>query len=218
VNELPRELAVIGAGGHAKVVVATLQAMGDAPAVVLDDDEARWGGELLGVPVSGPVARLADGPWTRAVLAVGDNRTRQRLARRLAGPRLEWATAVHPAAVIDPGVEIAPGAIVFAGAVVQPGTRLGAHAIVNTAATVDHDGAIGGFVHLAPGVHLAGNVTVGEGAFLGVGAAVVPGRTVGAWATVGAGAVVVRDVPEGATVAGVAARTLPSRRPPEQTV
>lgn len=212
------ELAVVGGGGHAMVVVATLQAAGDAPSVILDDDEARWGGELLGVPVRGPVGRLAGGPWRRAVLAVGDNRTRRRLAAELAGPRLTWARAVHPAAAVHPSVEIAPGTVIFAGAVVQPGSRLGAHGIVNTAASVDHDGDLGDFVHVAPGCHLAGAVTVGEGAFLGVGAAVVPGRTVGAWATVGAGAVVVRDVAPGATVAGVPARPLAPARPRRQTV
>jgi len=73
---------------------------------------------------------------------------------------------------------------------------------------VDHECEIGAFVHLAPGVALAGRVRVGEGAFLGIGARVIPGRGIGAWAVVGAGAVVLDDVPDGVTVAGVPARPL----------
>jgi UDP-2-acetamido-3-amino-2,3-dideoxy-glucuronate N-acetyltransferase len=46
---------------------------------------------------------------------------------------------------------------------------------------------------------------VARGAAIGSGAVILPGLTIGAGATVGAGAVVVRDVPDGATVVGVPA-------------
>jgi acetyltransferase-like isoleucine patch superfamily enzyme len=49
---------------------------------------------------------------------------------------------------------------------------------------------------------------VGRGASIGSGAAILCGITIGENALVGAGAVVTRDVPPGATVAGVPARIL----------
>jgi acetyltransferase-like isoleucine patch superfamily enzyme len=49
---------------------------------------------------------------------------------------------------------------------------------------------------------------VGQGASIGSGATILCGVTIGAGALIGAGAVVTKDVPPGATVAGVPARLL----------
>ena len=97
-----------------------------------------------------------------------------------------------------------------AGAVIQPDTTLGAHVIVNTGATIDHDGILADYVHVAPGAHLAGGVRLGEGVFMGIATSTMPGTSVGAWATVGAGAAVVRDLPGNVTAVGVPARSLSS--------
>ena len=199
---------VLGGGGHAKVVVATLQAAGFEVAAVLDDDARRHGLALLGVPVAGPLSALAGRPERRAVLAIGDNRTRRRLAGELemAVEGLAWVSAAHPAAVVHESVRLGPGCVVFAGAVIQPDCEIGAHAVVNTGASVDHDSTLGEFTHVAPGARLAGGVTLGDGAFVGLGAVVLPGVAVGAWATVGAGAAVTGDVADGVTAVGVPAR------------
>lgn len=212
-------VVVVGGGGHARVAIETLRAAGLVPTLVLDDDPSLRGGEAAGVSIDGPIdERIAETESRRALLAVGDNRHRARIAGRLRelAPDLEWVRAVHPSAVVAPRVEIGPGSVVFAGAVVQPDTLVGAHAILNTAASVDHDGRLGDFVHVAPGARLAGDVTLEEGAFVGIGAAVVVGRTVGAWATVGAGGVVVDDVAPGTVVGGVPARPLRRRRSAER--
>ncbi|MCC7073420.1 MAG: acetyltransferase [Deltaproteobacteria bacterium] len=196
-------VAVLGAGGHAKVMVATLKAAGRLVLGCFVREAAELGGKVLGVPVLHEDTVPAG---AELILAAGDGRLRQRLAAKLAGP---WAIVVHPSAIIDPSVVLEPGAMICAGVVLQPEVRVGAHAIVNTAAHVDHDGAIGRFAHVAPGCHVAGSVAIGEGAFLGTGATVIPGRRIGAWATVGAGAVVLYDVRDGSTVVGVPARERP---------
>ena len=198
------EVYVVGAGGHARVVVGLLEAAGRSVAGLFDDDPARAGTEVLGVPVLGPALAFA-GEGAEAVLAIGGNAARRAVADRLAG-RFRWATVVHPVAWVHRSVRLGEGTVVFAGAVVQPEARLGAHVVVNTAASVDHECVVGDLAQIAPGARLAGNVHVDEGAFVGIGASVVQGRRIGAWSTVGAGAVVVRDVPPGVTVVGVPAR------------
>lgn len=203
-----RGIWIIGAGGHAKVVIATLRAAGVSPRGIFDDDIGRRGDTVLGVAVVGTLldAGTLAPEDRRAIIAIGSNAVRKRIAEAL--PDFTWERVVHPGAIVDSSARIGPGSVVFAGAVVQPDVALGAHVIVNTGARIDHDGAIGDYAHVAPGCALGGDVRLAEGAFLGVGVCVVPGRTVGAWATVGAGAAVVRDLPDGVTAVGVPARIL----------
>lgn len=198
-------IVVVGSGGHAKVVVSTIEASGGQVVGVLDADRARWGTKVLGHVVSGPVAADAVPRDAMVVLAIGANRIRQELSAQLA---VRYAVVVHPSAVIHPSAQLGDGTVVFAGAIIQPDAIVGRHCIVNTAASVDHDGRIGSFVHLAPGVHLAGGVTVGDGTLIGVGSAVIPNRTIGQWAVVGAGATVIRDIPDRVIAAGCPARII----------
>ncbi len=197
-------IVVLGASGHAKVVVSALRAAGLEVAALYDDDPAKTGRQVLGVMIVGPISDVPDEPGTRAIVAIGDNRARKAVAGRFS--RVTWVSAVHPGSHVDPTVKVGPGAVVFAGAVVQAETVLGAHAIVNTGATVDHDCAIGDFAHVAPGAHLAGAVRLGEGAFMGIASTAIPGVALGDWSSAGAGAAVIRDVSRGAVVVGVPAR------------
>lgn len=204
----PRPLWIVGAGGHAKVVIETARAMGAfLPVGVLDDDPGKIGAEVLGVPIRGGIS-LAD--VTRlgiedAVIAIGNNRVRTQLAVMLV-PFVRWATLVHPSAVVAPSVRLGEGTVVFANAVIQPDSVIGRHVIVNTGASIDHDCRIGHAAHVAPGVRLAGNVSVGEGAFLGIGSCAIPGCRIGDWATVGAGGVVIDEIPAGGIAKGIPAR------------
>ncbi|SMB80418.1 acetyltransferase [Deinococcus hopiensis] len=197
------DILVVGAGGHAKVVIATLRAAGGVVGSVLDDNPASWGTEVLGCPVLGGTERLEGGEKS-AILAIGSNRTRQAISARF--PEVEWVTVVHPAATVHRTAHLGAGTVIFAGAVVQPDAWLGNHVIINTGATVDHDCVLEDYVHMAPGSNLAGNVQLAEGVFLGIGSSAVPGVQVGAWTTVGAGGVVVKNLPAGVTATGIPAR------------
>ncbi len=201
-------LWIIGSGGHAGVVIDTATAVGNIEIVgVLDDDPERVGNHLSGIAIAGSISPQSVEKFgiEHAVIAIGSNRARAAIVERLAGT-VAWVTLVHPRAYVAAQTRIGQGTVLFAGSILQPGARLGDHVILNTHASVDHDSDIGDFSHIAPGAHLAGDVSVGAGAFIGLGAGVVQGRRIGSWATVGAGGVVIKDVPDRATVVGVPAR------------
>lgn len=184
-------------------MIASARADGYHVTGVVDDDSSRWGQAVHGVVIGGPTAPVLADPAARVVLAIGDNRTRLRLAE---GARCQFVRIIHPAALVDWTMAFGPGSVIFAGAIVQPDVLLGSHVIVNTAASIDHDCMIGDGVHIAPGARLAGDVTLGEGVLIGIGAVVIPGVTIGDGAVIGAGAAVVADVPAGVVARGVPAR------------
>ena len=214
----PSSLLIYGASGHAKVVLdAALSCPEFHVLGLLDDDPARHGRTIWGIPILGGFAELErrKGSGASLILAVGSNDARRKLAERVAPLDYRFATVVHPSARVGRGVVLGAGTVVMAGAVIHADARVGAHVIVNTGATVDHDGTIGDFAHISPGAHLPGEVKVGALALVGVGVSVIPRITIGEGAIVGAGAAVVKDVPPWVVVAGVPARVIRELRPPE---
>lgn len=197
---------VLGAGGHAKVAIATLQSMGETVSAIFDDAPAKVGKPLLGIEVESttPPPNWWQEKKRRAFIAIGDNTIRTRLSSLDA----EWVVAKHADSLVHQSVDVGEGALICAGVIIQPDTTLGRHTIANTACSIDHDCTIGAFAHVGPGAVLAGGVKVGAAAFIGAGATITPGISIGSGAIIGAGAVVVRNVSEGKTVIGVPAREL----------
>jgi sugar O-acyltransferase (sialic acid O-acetyltransferase NeuD family) len=203
-------LLLIGASGHAKVVVDALQAADPVLLIAVQDDNRMLEGRLLlGLPIQTPVN------WERAQagsfhVAIGHNESRARCHTAGLSNQRRPRTIIHPAATVSPLAEIGAGTFVAARAVVAPAARIGDGVILNHGSIVDHDCVVGDFTHIAPVAVLGGGVKVGRFVLIGAGAVILPGRTVGDGATVGAGAVVTRDVKAGTTVVGVPAHPTPS--------
>jgi len=207
-----KPVIVIGGGGHAKVVVATLRELGAEVLGFTDTDPRR--AALAGLARLGGDEAVLDYPPAEILLAQGLGSVQPAALRAQVFGKFKdlgysFITLVHPAATVAADVEIGEGTVVFAGSVVQPGTRIGSNAILNTRCSVDHDCTIGPHVHIAPGATLSGGVMAADGCHIGIGAAVIQGISIGADALVGAGAVVLRDVIAGSRVFGVPARAIP---------
>jgi sugar O-acyltransferase (sialic acid O-acetyltransferase NeuD family) len=198
---------VVGAGGHARVVMDAVLHDGRDPAQIAfaDDDVSLHGTRVLGRPIIGLVKAVV-GAAVSFHVAVGSNRVRETLHRQLLEVGASPFNVVHPMACISPFASLGQGSFVAARAVIAPAATIGAAVIINHGAVVDHDVVVGDYAHIAPGVTLGGGVRVGRGALVGAGAILLPGVSIGDGAVVGAGAVVLADVAFASVVVGVPAR------------
>lgn len=207
-------IALIGFGGHGRVVAAALQAAGHSIIAATDLEPARFAEQSIDFEVISDAAltqryspeqvRLVCGMGS--ILPCKPDDPRARCIERFKSLGYHFMGLQHPFCWIAPDARLADTCQIHAGAVLQPGTIVGDFAIINTRASVDHDCRIGKLCHIGPGVTLSGNVEIGAGSHLGTGCTVIQGIKLGSQCFVAAGATVVRDVADGQFVRGTPAR------------
>ncbi len=189
---------LLGASGHAKVIIDILKSKNIKISGLFDDNPDLK--SLLEYPVLGKFS-----PHTlndeELIISIGNNLIRKKIVDSLPA-RIKYGRAISPTAVISEYAHIEGGTVIMQGAIVQSCTNVGKHCIINTQASVDHDCTIDDFVHISPNACLCGGVTVGEGSHIGAGAIVIPGIKIGKWSMVAAGSVVIRDVTDHVVIAG----------------
>ena len=204
---------VLGAGGHARVLVEALARLGIEVLGLTDADPARAGSALGSLLVLGDDAVVLrhtphDVRLVNGLGSAGSTAQRTRIFEHFRGLGYFFETVAHPSSIVAYDVILGHGAQLMAGCVVQPGSRIGDNAIINTNASVDHDCNIGAHVHVSPGATISGGVRIDVGVHVGAGATIIQGVNIGARSIVGAGAVVLDDIPSGVTVAGAPAKEL----------
>jgi sugar O-acyltransferase (sialic acid O-acetyltransferase NeuD family) len=209
---LCKPLVLLGAGGHAKVLLslaqaAGLQLLGVCDPVLSSQGVSHW----RGISVLGGDEALdtLDPESVGLINGVGQlvgGKGRRNIFATLKAKGFQFPVLVHPAAWVDNTAILHEGVQVMAGAVIQADAVIGLNSIINTRAGVDHDCCLGADVHVAPGATLCGDVQVQDRAFIASGATVIQGLTVGEDAVVGAGAVLVRDLAARQILLGPATR------------
>jgi len=204
-------ILLLGAGGHAKVILETIRISGGIVSGVIERGDHARDQDFSGVPVLGgddivmtyspDLVLLVNG-----VGGIGVNPVRKQLFEYFSGRGYQFARVVHPFTWVASDVQLGAGVQVMAGAVLQPGCVVGENSIINTRSSIDHDCVIGQHVHIAPGVTLSGGVRIGTGSHIGTGATIIQGISVGSDALVAAGAVITKDVQDKAVVKGVPGR------------
>ena len=125
-----KDVIIVGAGGHAKVIADIVKKSGDNLVGFLDDSK-EVGSEFFDAFILGTVDSYMEFSEKMFIIAVGNNGIRETISKKLS--KVSFYTAIHPTAVVGEGVSIGEGSCVMANAVVNPGASVGNHCIINTA-------------------------------------------------------------------------------------
>lgn len=201
-----KDVIIIGAGGHGKVIADIVQLNGDDLLGFLDD-APHIAGDTSRIKILGGVADYIKYPCAHFIIAIGNAQIRKTIADRLGN--VNYYTAIHPRAVISNlDVTIGAGSAVMANAVISPSAHIGNHCIINTSAVVEHDNTIEDFTHISVGAKLGGTVKIGPSTWIGIGATVSNNLTICSDCMIGAGAVVINNIEESGTYVGIPAKKI----------
>ncbi len=210
-----KNVVIIGAGGHAKVIADIIDKSKDIVVGFLDDNKTK-GDIIIKEKQYRVIGKIDDCtkiqlkyPEMEFVIAIGNNKVRKQIAERY--ENLKFYTAIHPSGQIALDVEIGEGTVIMANTSINTSAKIRRHCIINTGAIVEHDNILEDYVHVSPNATLCGTVQIGELTHIGAGTTVRNNISICHDCIIGAGSVVVKNINEPSTYIGIPARKMIKR-------
>ena len=204
---------IIGAGTYGEVYLASLQESGVDIVGFLDDSPALQGTDVKGVPVLGTISSLETLNTTHGVEAVycpiGNNKLRVKFLQYAKELGYKTPNYIHPSVIISPNVTIGEGVYILLGSSVMPYTTIKDYVMISMNVGLAHHSVLEEGVFLSTGCNFGASIHAKKYAYCGISSTIMTGiKELGEDCLIGAGAVVIRDVPDGAVVAGVPAKVI----------
>ena len=212
------KIVIIGASGHAKVVIDIIEKQGVFKIIGLVDSFKSIGEKIFNYTVIGNEENIPkiieDFQVIGGIIAIGDNYTRMSLYNSICSisKSFKFITAIHPNAILGKNISIGDGSVVMAGVVINSDTTIGIQNIINTKCSIDHDVTCKDFSSIAPGATIGGGVYIGTGTSICLGANIIEGISIGNYSVVGAGALVLKDVGDNEVTYGVPSKKIRFRK------
>ena len=189
-----KKLAIIGAGGHGKVV-GEIALLNQYDTINFFDDKIS---EIKNFPfrIVGNIELLKKNlkNYDDFFVAIGDNVIRCDKISWLKKEKKNIVSLIHPKSTVSKFSSIEAGSCVMANAAINAGTLIKEGVIINTSASIDHDCQIEDYAHISPTCSLSGNVKVGKFTHLGTGTSVHPGINIGQNVKTGIGSKIYKDI------------------------
>ena len=211
-----KTLYIIGAGDTGRELLDLAdrinQHKGEAEWLVkgfIDEDAKKNGESIDGIKVVGTIDflnQLEEDVY--AICAIGNGVVKERIVSKIVNPRIRFATLIDPSVTLCKGATCGEGSFIYAGCSIAINVNIGKHVYISFNSSIGHDSIIEDYCSAFPGVNVSGKVLVKHSTTLGTGAKIIQGLTVESCSLVGAGAVIVKDIEQRGTYAGVPAKRI----------
>lgn len=200
-----KPVLVLGAGGHAAVVIDILQQLNCIVLGVVAKEQPKANPIFEGLTwySSDDDVLSFDKDSILLVNAIGSlpgQEVRFKVQQKFKQQGYCFMTVVSPKAIVSDYVMLSEGVQVMPGCIVNVNASVGEGSIINSGAIIEHDCVIGRHNHIAPGAVLSGAVVTGDYVHIATGAKVIQGIHIGERALVGAGATVTKDLDSNKTL------------------
>ncbi|WP_296299305.1 acetyltransferase [Rheinheimera sp.] len=196
-----KKLVMIGAGGHARVLLDILSRQNQLPTAIFCAEKAQLAAPFASIKQYHQDEQMREFSPNDVLLvnAVGrlpGEHRRMQIFDKFKAMGYQFASVISEKALVSAYCSLGEGVQILDGSIVNTGVQIAENCIVNTAAVIEHDCKLDAHVMVAPGAVLCGNVHCAEQVFIGAGATVIQNIAIGKAALVAAGATLVCDLLE----------------------
>lgn len=204
---------IIGAGKYGEVYLSYLRESGVDVIGFLDDDDKIQAKMVGKIPILGKTDCLPNLKENFGIEAVycplGNNRARVRFLQKAKELGYKTPNYIHPSVILSPEVNLGEGVYILLGSEIMPFTQIEDYVMISMNVNVAHHNILRKGTFLSTGCNFGASIVAEENTYCGIGSTIMTGlHRLGKDCLIGAGAVVIKDVPDGAVVAGVPAKII----------
>lgn len=198
-SNIPKDLILLGGGGHCKSVIDVAESAGYNILGILDISE-NVGKDVLAYKVIGTdddIQQYVD--KAEFIITVGfikNPAIRIKLYNKVKTTGGRFATIVASTAYVSHYAEIGEGTVIMHNAFVNVGAKVGNNCIINTFVNIEHDAVVGDHCHISTGTMINGECEIGGKSFIGSQSVCANCTKIGSCIIVGAGSVVHKSIQE----------------------
>lgn len=207
---MKKECVIYGAGTYGQVYATYLKESYEVVGYI-DDNLKLLGKKFENIPVLGDSEYLFSklDRQTAIFVPIGSNNARIKIFNKLKAHNFPTPSFIHRDTQIHQSVVIGNGVYILPSSSIMPFTTINDYTMISMGVNIAHHVLIEKGCFFSQGSNIGASIHVKEQAYCGISSTVMTGvETIGAHSLIGAGAVVIRNVPDFATMVGVPAKEL----------